>query len=147
MLRKRQKAFTLIELIVAICIVAILLVLTLPAYQRQLQTTRRSLGSAELMDVMMRQEQYFLDHKQYAGTLTDLGYPASPYAIDTQGNAVSAHASDRIYAIEMAAQQFAYTLRAIPQLSQTEDRLCGTLSLASSGIRMATGEGPARECW
>jgi type IV pilus assembly protein PilE len=114
------KGFTLIELVIVVSIVSILLVLTLPSYQRQLINTRRSLGVAELLDVMIRQEQYFIDHKRYAETLSSLGFLTSPYA---------------------------YTLYAVPQLSQAEDRLCGILKLNSMGIKSATGDGPAPLCW
>lgn len=144
---RRKKGFTLIELVVVVCIVAILLALTLPSYQRQLRNMRRSLGAAELLQVMMRQEQYFVDHKRYAETLTDLDFPGSPYAIDAQGNAGSALAHDRIYLIELSLNQEAYTLRAIPQLGQSADRLCGTLSLDSMGIKRAAGGSSTRECW
>lgn len=147
MTRQRQQGFTLIELIVAVCIVALLLVLSLPAYQHQLRHTRRSLVAAELMGVRMRQEQYFLDHKQFAGALTDLGFPGNPYAIDSEGNAISAQDGGRIYTIELVAQPDAYTLNAIPQLGQAADRQCGTLSLDSSGVKKASGAGTARECW
>lgn len=143
----RKHGFTLVELVIAIFIVALSLALTLPAYQRQLSKTRRSLGSAELMQVMMRQEQYFLDYKQYAAALTDLNYPSSPYAIDAEGNAVSVLAGDRIYLINLTPRQDHYTLYAIPQLTQAVDNLCGTLSLDSTGIKSATGEGAARDCW
>ena len=147
MTEQRKKGFTLIELVVVVCIVAILLVLTLPSYQRQLRNMRRSLGAAELLQVMMRQEQYFVDHKRYADTLTDLDFPGSPYAIDAQGNAGSALADDRIYLIELSLHEEAYTLRAIPQLGQSADRLCGTLSLDSMGIKRAAGGSATRECW
>ena len=147
MTEQRKNGFTLIEVVVAVCIVAILLTLTLPSYQRQLRNTRRCLGSAELLQVMMRQEQYFVDHKQYAETLTDLGFPESPYAIDVQGNTVPALAGDRIYRIELSMQQDAYTLRATPQLSQAEDSVCGTLSLDSKGVKRVTGTSTRRECW
>ncbi len=43
--------------------------------------------------------------------------------------------------------QEAYTLHAIPQLGQAADRLCGTLSLDSMGIKRATGGSATRECW
>lgn len=143
----RKRGFTLVELVVTVFIVAILIALTLPSYQQQLRNTRRSLGGAELLQVMMKQEQYFLDRKRYAGTLTDLGFPASPYAIDAQGNAVSAQAGDRIYLIGLTVQQDAYTLHATPQLSQAADRLCSTLSLDSKGVKRVTGGGAVRECW
>jgi len=144
---RRNKGFTLIELLVVVCIAAVLLVLALPSYQGQLRNMRRSLGAAELLQVMMRQEQYFVDRKRYADTLTDLDFPANPYAIDAQGNAGSALAEDRIYLIELSVHQGAYTLHAIPQLSQAADHLCGTLSLDSMGIKYAAGGSATRECW
>jgi type IV pilus assembly protein PilE len=143
----RSSAFTLVELLIAIFIVALLLALIVPTYQHQLNKTRRSLAGAELMQVMMRQEQYFLEHKEFAPTLTLLGYPASPYAISAQGNAVPVMAGDRIYLIDLALRDDRYSLFAIPQLAQAADRLCGTLSLDSAGVKSATGEGAARDCW
>jgi type IV pilus assembly protein PilE len=144
---RRNKGFTLIELVVVVCIVAILLVLVLPSYQGQLRTMRRSLGAAELLQVMVRQEQYFVDRKRYADTLTDLDFPGSPYAIDAQGNVRSAQAQDRIYLIQLSVNQGAYTLHAVPQFSQAADYLCGTLSLDSMGIKYASGASAASECW
>ena len=141
------KGFTLIELIIVVSIVSILLILTLPSYQRQLINTRRSVGWAELTDVTIRQEQYFIDHKRYAATLSDLGFPASPYAIGPDGESVSALAKSRVYLIDLTAKGYAYTLFATPQLSQAEDHLCGILSLNSMGIKSVTGDGLTSLCW
>jgi type IV pilus assembly protein PilE len=130
-----------------VVIVAILLMVALPSYQQQIRKTRRSLGRAELMEVMARQEQFFLDHRRYAGVLTELGYPASPYAIDADSNDQPATESDRIYLINITTLSNRFTLHAIPQLSQSGDRLCGTLSLSSIGLKAATGSGSPSECW
>ena len=143
----RIKGFSLVELMVVVFIIAVLLTLTLPGYQEQRRKTGRALGAAELLEVMMRQEQYFVDHKRYAGDLNALGYLASPYAINSQGSAVAAVATNRIYLIDIATRQNAYTLFAIPQLSQAQDRACGTLSLDSLGIKLATGTKAAQDCW
>jgi type IV pilus assembly protein PilE len=144
---RRERGFTLVELAVVVCIVAILLALTLPAYQRQLGDTRRRLGSAELLQVMMRQEQYFLQHKRFAESLAELAYAEQPYAIDAQGNVVSAQAQNRIYLIDLTTRTNAYTLSAIPQLYQAANDLCGTLSLDSTGAKRASGGGGVRDCW
>ena len=141
------KGFTLIELIIVVSIVSTLLVLTLPSYQRQLINTRRSMGVAELLDVVIRQEQYFIDYKQYAETLSSLGFLTSPYAIGPDGEEVSVLAESRVYLIDLTTSKYGYTLYAVPQLSQVEDRLCGTLSLNSLGIKSATGDGPTSLCW
>jgi type IV pilus assembly protein PilE len=146
MIRKRQAGVTLIELVIAICIMAILFTLTLPAYLRQLRDTRRSIGGAALLEVVMRQEQFFLDHKRYAESLTELSYPAHPYAIDAHGGVVSGQADNRIYLIELATRANAYTVIATPQLDQAADQSCGTLSLQSNGVKRTTGNGD-RSCW
>jgi type IV pilus assembly protein PilE len=96
---------------------------------------------------MMRQEQYFIDHKQYAESLSDLGFLANPYAIDSEGEEVSVLDEQRIYLVSLVTTEYAYTLNATPLLGQTKDRLCGTLSLDSRGIKLATGDGHVRECW
>ncbi len=147
MISKKKNGFTLIELMTVVVIVAILLMVALPSYQQQIRKTRRSLGRAELMEVMARQEQFFLNHRLYASELTDLGYPASPYAIDTDGNDDPSTATDRIYLIDITTLPKGFTLYAIPQLSQSRDVVCGTLSLTHIGLRAVTGSGTAAECW
>lgn len=142
-----MKGFTLIELMVVAVIIAILLILGLPSYQHHVRTTLRALASGAVVEVMARQEQFFLDHKRYAENLVELGYSASPYAIDAHGSRVPATSNHRIYLIDLSLTTQGYTLHAIPQLGQTTDRLCGTLSVTSSGIKLATGEGTAAECW
>ena len=146
-MQRRGHGFTLIELLVVVVIVAVLLTIALPAYQEQLRDTRRSLGRAELLKVMARQEQYFMDHKQYAESLKDLNLPANPYAINARGNPVSATADSRIYLISLTTKKFDYTLSAVPQLDQSADHFCGALSLDSTGFKQAAGEASTRECW
>lgn len=144
---QKQLGFTVIELMIVLVIVAILLSIGLPSYQQQLQKARRSLGRAELMEVMARQEQFFLNHRQYASVLTDLGFPESPYAIGTDGNDLAATAAGRIYRIEISTLPGGFALFAIPQLTQSRDYLCGTLSLTSVGVKAATGSASPRDCW
>jgi type IV pilus assembly protein PilE len=144
---RRSTGFTLLELLVVVVIVALLLLLGLPTYQRYLLDTRRALASATLLEAMIRQEQFFLEHKRYAQRLTELNYPTHPYAIDREGNRVADEAADRTYVIDLETGENSYTLRATPQLSQTGDRLCGTLMLDSAGIKRVSGERAARECW
>jgi len=78
MILKNQQGFTLIELMIVVVIVAVLLTVALPSYQQQVRKTRRSLGKAQLMEVMARQEQFFLNRRRYAVLLTELNYPGSP---------------------------------------------------------------------
>jgi len=145
--RLTKNGFTLVELAVVVLLVAILLTMILPSYQQQLRNTRRSLAGAALLEALMRQEQYFVEHKRFASGLMDLGYPGEPYAMDAEGNALPEDAPDRIYLIHLATSDNAFTLLATPQLDQAADKLCGTLSLDSQGIKWTSGKGTVQQCW
>jgi type IV pilus assembly protein PilE len=70
---KRSSGFTLIELMITVVIVAILVSVALPSYQRYVARAVRASGQQFLTDLAQRQEQYFLDVRQYA---TGLGVAA-----------------------------------------------------------------------
>ena len=146
-LRSRTAGFTLIELMIVVVIVAILLMVGLPAYQGQVLKTKRALGKAELQEVMSRQEQYFVNNRAYATSLADLGLD-NPYYIDADANNVASTSSLRIYQIALAsATALAYTVTAAPQLGQAKDTLCGTLQITSTGVKSEGGSGTVDECW
>ncbi len=145
-----QQGFTLIELMIVVAILAILMMVMLPGYQGYVRKAKRSIGRAELLAVIARQEQYFIMNKQYASRLDLLGYGANPYAIDSHGERVAVDSMARTYVISLfdvipvAAPQ-GFTLRATPQLGQARDQ-CGFLQITSLGVGSA-GEGLVSECW
>jgi type IV pilus assembly protein PilE len=143
----RRRGFTLLEILVVVAIVSLLMVLLVPSYQVQLHAMRRALACAALQEAMLRQEQFFLENKRYAERLIELDYPGHPYAIDREGSPVSDHAQDRTYLIELVTDGHSYMLSATPQLSQSADRACGTLSLDSAGTKRVSGDRAVRECW
>ena len=145
---KHYKAgFSLIELLIALAIIGILTGLALPAYQQQIVKTRRTLAKGELMAVVARQEQYFINNKQYASTLDLLGYAANPFAVDASGNDVGVSVAGRIYRIELeSVSPRSFSVRAIPQLNQRKDQHCGTLTLTSTGVKTAS-LGERKRCW
>ena len=130
-----------------VVIVGVIMVVALPAYQNQVLKTKRSLARAELVAVAARQEQFFVNNRQYSSTLAGLGY-ADPYAIDEEANDVSSTSGDRIYTISLTTvSATSFTVQAVPQLGQTKDALCGTLQLTSTGVKSASGSGGTGECW
>jgi type IV pilus assembly protein PilE len=141
----RASGFTLIELMIVVAIVAIVLAIALPGYQEQVRKTKRSIARGELLEVAARQEQYFVNNKQYAIDLTSLGYPTNGYGVDQNTNAVAAGAG--IYNIQLAggATTIAYTLEADPTGGQVRDTRCGMLTITSTGIKGAVGS--VSECW
>jgi len=74
---RRSSGFTLIELMVALAVVAILTAIAFRSYQRYIQRGIRAQGQVFLMDLSQRQEQFFLDQRSYA---TDLGVGAGQLA-------------------------------------------------------------------
>ncbi|MFT6274415.1 MAG: type IV pilus assembly protein PilE [Halioglobus sp.] len=139
--------FTLIELMMVIAILAILLMTVLPSYQAQLTRTARIAAQSELLQVVARQEHYFVLNRQYAETLNQLGYPSGPYAIGVDGEWLTVDSNKRIYLINLSkADGQAFTVSAIPQLSQSRDTRCGTLQINDLGAK-APSNGSYPDCW
>ena len=60
----KNRGFTLIEMMIVLVILGLLILVALPAYQQQILKTKRSLGKGELLEVLARQEQFFVNNKQ-----------------------------------------------------------------------------------
>jgi type IV pilus assembly protein PilE len=62
-----QRGFTLIELIVAVAVVAILASVALPSYADYIVRGRLADATTGLAVMQLRMEQYYQDHRSYAG--------------------------------------------------------------------------------
>jgi type IV pilus assembly protein PilE len=69
---KRERGFSLLELLITLVIVAILASIAYPLYQGQVRKARRSDGMTFLQELAQRQERYFSDRNQYAMTMDEL---------------------------------------------------------------------------
>src|SRR5687768_6654201 len=78
--RSRARGITLIELLVAMAIVAILMSIAVPAYQRYVRRGHRSAAQAAMMDIADRQQQILLANRNYvdAAELAATGYSPPP---------------------------------------------------------------------
>jgi len=72
---RRNSGMTLIELMMVLAVIALLVAIALPSYQRYQVRGIRSQGQQFLMDLAQAQEQFFLDQRQYA---TDIGATQAP---------------------------------------------------------------------
>jgi type IV pilus assembly protein PilE len=78
---KKLGGFTLIELMIAVAVIAILVSVAYPSYQDHLRKGRRAAAQSFMMEVANKQQQYLLDARQYAlgaGAVTTLGLAAPP---------------------------------------------------------------------
>jgi len=69
---RRRRAFTLVELMVVLTLVAILTVLSVPSFQRAMEHARADIAIANLRAIWSAQRLYWLEHHEYASTLQTL---------------------------------------------------------------------------
>lgn len=124
------RGLTLLELVIAMAVVAILASIAYPAYTDHLRKSRRSEAQQVLMDIALRQQQLMLDTRAYGTSLAATGALVRP--------SVSAYYRFDVVATDGATPSFSAT--ATPQADQARDG-CGTLSVNEANVRE-----PAR-CW
>lgn len=82
----RYGGFTLLEMIIAVIVIAILATLAMPLYNAQRLKGNRSEGYATLAEIMQAQERYALENGTYTLDLGSLGYnnpQATPHGFYT----------------------------------------------------------------
>lgn len=144
---RRMTGFTLIEVMIVTVIIAVIASFAYPSYTQYVVKAKRSAAQSMLLQVADRQQQFFMDNKRFAATLTDLNFPANPFMISSEGNIVAAGDDTRIYQIEIAASTpTTYQLQAVPQgVQASKDTKCGTLSFDETGMKGAGGS--VADCW
>lgn len=81
----KNKGFSLIELLIVIAIVAILAAIAYPSYTSFIEDSKRSRVQQFMLEVASRQEQYFMDARQYFATADMAGLGLNePQAVDNQ---------------------------------------------------------------
>jgi type IV pilus assembly protein PilE len=136
---KQQRAFTLIELMITVAIIAILAAIAIPSYTQYVQQARRADARAMLLQAAQWMERYRSENNgSYANAVLPTGFSSSP---DT------GVAMYNITLTNLAAG--AYTLKAAPTGVMSSDE-CGTLTIDNTGLRTASGVSTAavlQKCW
>jgi type IV pilus assembly protein PilE len=130
----RCGGFTLIELMIAAAIVAILAGVAWPSYQEYVRRGNRTEAQSVLMDLAQKEQQYFLDARSYATTLTALNatVPAS----------VSSNYAAPVFTVS-AGTPPSFSISMTPSGNQANDS-CGTLTIDSAGNKTSSS---GSRCW
>lgn len=131
-MKHQSLGFTLIELMIAVVIVAILSAVAFPSYQQYVLRGARAEAQAHMMEIAGRQGQFLIDNRAYADSLATLKL-TTPTSVG----------SKYTFAIATTAAPPAFTITATPQGAQASDN-CGVLTLTSAGAKTASGTG---SCW
>lgn len=129
-----HRGFTLIELMVAVVIVAILASIAVPSYNESVRKSRRAQAKADLLELAQMAERHFTVNTSYQNFSVPSGMENSPRG----GGAVS-------YTISSTSDAATFTLTATPVNAQANDR-CGTLTVNHQG-RRTNSAGEYAECW
>lgn len=141
---RAPRGFTLIELMIALAIVAILAAIAYPSYREQVARGRRSEAQIALLDAAQWMERLYTLSNQYNQTSTGDGITASALP---QPNARTLEA----YTLGFATGQptaTGFTLTMTPKTSgpMAGDR-CGTFSLTNQGAKDVSGAAGINACW
>ncbi len=141
--RGRQRAFTLMELMITIVILSILAAIAIPTYTQQMQKSRRSEAQIALVEIANLEERFFSDNLRYSTTLnsaTQINFATTTSVVGGGYYSLSVTTT--------GSPSTSYTVRAAPVAgkAQADDAGCTGFSLTSQGVKGATGS-DSTNCW
>jgi type IV pilus assembly protein PilE len=153
-----QHGFTLVELIVAMVIVATLAAIAIPSYSSYVLKSHRTEAKSALLDLASLEERWFSVNNAYTNAPGNLGYPGSTTTFSVfsvgsgyyQVTAITANPATAPSGTSAGTPAtYSITATATAFGNQTNDKACATFTINSQGQQSATGTDPnaSVDCW
>ena len=128
---KKNRGFTLIEMLIVMVVIGILAAIAIPSYQNQLRRGTRSSAQAIMMDIANKQQFYLQSQRQYT---TD-------YANDLKVSLPQEVSSfyDVTVTTNTTATPMTFTINANPKTG-TRQEADGAITLDSTGTKTPSGK-------
>jgi type IV pilus assembly protein PilE len=143
--RNRIAGFSLLELVIALAVVAVLAAIAYPSYSQSIINGRRADGKTALVNLGNRMEQYYAQNNTFASATI-----ASSPSTDVLSAAASEQGYYTLTIPPATLTANSYTIQATRAGVQTADTHCGNLTLTSAGVKgivnNASGYTVA-DCW
>jgi len=138
---RTARGFSLIELMVAVAIVALLTGIAVASYTFQIAKSRRADAKSALLDLAARQERFFTTNNTYTNVAASLGYAALPASLPGGG-------SQTTYTLSITAvSATSFTAQATRGGPQGTDN-CGDYTITDRGIQGNVNNTQATaQCW
>jgi type IV pilus assembly protein PilE len=141
---RRNRGFTLIELMVVLAVIAIIAAIAVPAFTKQVQRSHRADAVRGVSDLQLRQERWRASNATYAADLATLLGSA---ATATNYNSASDYYTFTTAPVA-ATPGSAYTVTATPKGVQASDAECNPMTLTvSNGVVSKSPSPSSTRCW
>lgn len=136
-IQRLQRGFTLIELMIAVAILAIVMGIAIPSYTQWVIESGRADGKAQLFETAQNLERCFTRYSTYDSDDCNVG----------DGDTIETEKGK--YQVTVDADPTRFELTAAPQGGQADDDECASLILDSTGARRISDDatGDVEDCW